>query len=350
MPDIFKHNTNPQTANLWKLIGNTPFIAISYSYDGGEPQEVLVKCEQYNMTGSIKDRMALYILQKAIQQEKLKPGDLIVEATSGNSGIAFAAIGKVLGHRVRILMPDWMSLERRALIKSYGAEIQLVSKEEGGFVGSIAIAEEMGIKPGIFLPRQFENIYNIEAHEKTTGREICQSLILEEIEPAAFVAGVGTGGTVMGVGKYLKNIYPDIKVHPLEPKESPTLTTKYKIGSHRIQGISDEFIPDIVDFSKLNSIIQVSDGDSIIMAQKIANELALSVGISGGANLIGAIQLQQDLGKGNVVVTVFPDDNKKYLSTDLFKTERIKPEYLSPKIRLIKHRVLNNVHYTRESI
>jgi cysteine synthase A len=340
--DSCKLSGSTQVAALWKHIGNTELIAVSYSYKGGTEQEVLVKCEQFNLTGSIKDRMALHILQKACEQGKIKPGDMIVEATSGNTGIAFAAIGKAIGNRVRIIMPDWMSLERRALIKSYGAEIQLVSKEEGGFLGCIEIAEKMGQYEGVFLPRQFANLYNVEAHEKT-GREIGYSLLLERIVPAAFIAGVGTGGTIMGVGKYLRTLFPDIKIHPLEPAESPTLTTGYKVGSHRIQGISDEFIPEIVDLKALDKVVQVSDGDGILMAQKITSELGMPVGISSGANLVGAMILQQQLGGNAPVVTIFPDDNKKYLSTDLFKNEPVKEHYLSKDVRLIAHRVLSKV-------
>ena len=341
--DRCKLSGSTQVNSLWKHVGNTELIAISYSYQGGQEQQVLVKCEQFNLTGSIKDRMALYILQKACEQGKIKPGDLIVEATSGNTGIAFAAIGRAIGNRVRIIMPDWMSLERRAIIKSYGGEVQLVSKEEGGFLGSIRMAEALAHLDGVFLPRQFENLYNVEAHEKTTGREIGHSLILEGIVPAAFVAGVGTGGTVMGVGKYLRTIYPEIKVHPLEPAESPTLSTGRKVGSHRIQGISDEFIPAIVDLSALDKVVRVGDGDAILMAQKITRDLGMSVGISSGANLVGAILLHQQLGGDAPVVTIFPDDNKKYLSTDLFKTEPVKEGYLSPDVRLINYRVLNKV-------
>lgn len=340
--DNCKLSGSTHVQSLWKLIGNTPFIAVSYSCKGATPQEVLVKCEQYNLTGSIKDRMALYILQKACDQGQLKPGDLIVEATSGNTGIAFAAIGKALGNRVKVIMPDWMSPERRAIIKGYGADIQLVSRDEGGFLGSIKIAEAMAHYDGVFLPRQFENLYNVEAHEKTTGREIGYSLLLENIRPAAFVAGVGTGGTVMGAGKFLRTLFPWITVHPLEPAESPTLSTGYKTGCHRIQGISDEFIPEIVDLKALDRIIKVNDGDAILMAQKVARELGMSVGISSGANLVGAIRLQQEMG-GAPVVTVFPDDNKKYLSTDLFKDEAVREDYLSKDIRLIAHRVLSKV-------
>lgn len=340
MPGTTKPDFNEKAENLWKLIGNTPMVAIRYRYRGGPEQRVLAKCEHFNLTGSIKDRMALYILQKAYEQGKINTNDMIVEATSGNSGISFAAIGRALGHRVRIIMPDWMSHERRDLIKGYGAEIQLVSKAEGGFTGSIRSAESLSHYDGVFLPRQFENRYNTEAHEQTTGREIDRQLIHLGVRPSAFVAGVGTGGTVMGVGKYLKGLYPSIKVYPLEPAESPTLSTGYKVGSHRIQGISDEFIPAIMELATLNKVVQVNDGDAILMAQQLAKDLQLGVGISSGANLLGAIKVQQELGANAVVITVFPDSNKKYLSTDLFKTEPSAPGYLSPDIRLLNYEVI----------
>lgn len=329
-----------QTDSLWRLIGNTPLLAIYYSWKGGPQQRILVKCEQYNLTGSIKDRMALYILQKAKELGIIKPNDMIVEATSGNTGIAFAAIGRALSHRVQIIMPDWMSLERRSLIKSFGAEIELVSKEQGGFKGSITRAEHLGTFENVFLPRQFENRFNVEAHEQTTGREIGFTLMLENIRPAAFVAGVGTGGTVMGVGNSLRFMFPEITIHPLEPAESPTLTTGYKTGSHRIQGISDEFIPAIVDLKSLDSVVQVSDGDAILMAQALSRVLGLGVGISSGANFIGAVKLQQQKGPGSEVVTVFPDDNKKYLSTALTGEEPVKTGYLSPAISLLHYETL----------
>lgn len=292
------------------------------------------------MTGSIKDRMALYILEKAYKNGAVRSGDMIVEATSGNTGISFAAIGKALGHPVQILMPDWMSRERIELIKSYGAEIRLVSKEEGGFLGSIKLAELQAHNERVFLPRQFENRYNIEAHEQTTGPEIDRLLIREGIKPAAFIAGVGTGGTVMGVGGYLKMLYPGLKVHPLEPAESPTLSTGHKVGSHRIQGISDEFIPRIVDLTILDKVVSVHDGDAIIMAQRLGKELGLAVGISSGANMLGAIKVQQETGDNAPIVTVFPDSNKKYLSTDLFKEEPVSKNYLSTQIKLMGYQVL----------
>ncbi|MGK6343167.1 PLP-dependent cysteine synthase family protein [Chryseobacterium sp. DT-3] len=313
---------------LWCLIGNTPMLELQYIYKG-RPGKIYVKCENYNLTGSIKDRMALYILYKAYMNCDIRPEDTIIEATSGNTGISFSAIGKALGHHVKIIMPNWLSKERIDIIKSMGADIELISKEEGGFLGSIKLSEELASKGGVFLPRQFENQYNPEAHELTTGREIILQLASKGLKVDAFVAGVGTGGTVMGIGKQLKSHNPDVKIHPLEPLESPTLTTGYKIGSHRIQGISDEFIPAIVKLEDLDSIICAADGDSIIIAQKLAKQLGLAVGISSGANIIGAIKLKEEMGDDAVVVTLLPDDNKKYLSTDLVKEEPMKNEYIS---------------------
>ncbi len=309
----------------------------------GTQGSIYVKCEHYNLTGSIKDRMALYILEQAYRQQAIDPSDTIIEATSGNTGIAFAALGTALGHPVRIIMPNWLSRERMDIVRSLGAEITLISKEEGGFLGSIARSEALAGKGNVFLPRQFENRYNAEAHERTTGPEIWQQLARVGRTPDAFVAGVGTGGTVMGVGHYLKNQNAGIRIHPLEPAESPTLTTGYKIGSHRIQGISDEFIPSIVQLTELDSVVQAHDGDAILMAQKLSRELGLAVGISSGANVIGAIRLQQQLGKDACVVTILCDSNKKYLSTDLVKTEPLKPGYLSPEVTFLNYRSMSRL-------
>lgn len=318
--------------HLRNLVGNTPMIELSYSFNG-KPGKVYVKCEHYNLTGSIKDRMALYIMEKAYETGLICKNDTIVEATSGNTGIAFSAIGRALGHQVKIIMPDWLSRERIEIIKSMGAEVILVSRQQGGFLGSIELSRRMAEEQEhIFLPRQFDNIYNAEAHEKTTAKEIWMQLQSIDLSPDAFVAGVGTGGTIMGVGKYLRARNAAVKVHPLEPAESPTLTTGHKVGSHRIQGISDEFIPSLVHLDELDEVVQASDGDSILMAQKIARQLGLAVGISSGANLIGAINLQEKMGGNATVVTVFSDSNKKYLSTDLVKEEPLKPGYLTPSI------------------
>jgi cysteine synthase A len=315
--------------HLWHLVGNTPMLELQYTYKG-KPGMIYVKCEHYNLTGSVKDRMALYIMYQAYKSKAIKPSDIIVEATSGNTGISFAAIGKALGHDVFIMMPDWLSKERKDIITSLGAKIYLVSKAEGGFLGSIRLSEALaGSSDKYFLPKQFENNYNAEAHENTTGPEIWKQLEAEGKKPDAFVAGVGTGGTVMGTGNYLRAMNPAIKIHPLEPAESPTLTTGYKVGSHRIQGISDEFIPAIVKLDLLDEVVQASDGDAIIMAQKLSRELGLAVGISSGANVIGAIKLKEQMASDAVVVTLLCDSNKKYLSTDLVKEEPVKDGYIS---------------------
>jgi len=241
-------------------------------------------------------------------------------------------------------MPDWLSKERMDIIRSLGAEIILISKEEGGFKGSIALSEQMAKKDkGIFLPKQFENLYNAEAHEKTTAKEIWMQLQSIDLEPAAFVAGVGTGGTIMGVGKYLKRRNASVNVHPLEPLESPTLSTGYKVGTHRIQGISDEFIPSICKLNLLDGIIQASDGDSILMAQKMAKQLGLAVGISSGANFLGAVQVQNNLNADSVVVTVLSDSNKKYLSTDLVKEEPVREHYFSKDIELLEYKAIKSI-------
>ncbi len=331
---------------LASLIGNTPLIEIRCKYKG-QKRIIYAKAENLNFTGSIKDRMAFFILKNAYERGELKAGDRIIEATSGNTGISFSAIGKALGHPVTIFMPDWMSDERKNLIKSLGADIVLVSKEDGGFLGAIDMAEKLAKRSlRCFLPRQFSNEDNVEAHLQTTGKEIWWQLKFRSMAPDAFVAGVGTGGTVMGTGRYLKSQSATIKIHPLEPVNSPTMSTGYKVGQHRIQGISDEFIPEIVKLDELDEIIAVDDGDAIIMAQKLASELGLGVGISSGANFLGALLVQEKLGVDKCVVTILPDDNKKYLSTDLLKCEPVKPSFLSPGVELLCFKSLKRVCYT----
>jgi cysteine synthase len=336
---------NNKVLGLSSLVGNTPLLAINFKFKG-QKRILYAKAENMNMTGSIKDRMALHIITKAIKRVILKPNDPIFEATSGNTGISFAAIGRALGHQVIIYMPDWMSEERKNIIRSLGAKINLVTKEQGGFLGSINMANEAAAKVTGFLPSQFSNEDNVEAHYFTTGPELWWQLKYRDLTPDAFIAGVGTGGTIMGVGKFLKEQDKNIRVHPLEPMNSPTLTTGHKVGKHRIQGISDEFIPSIVKLDKLDDIIAVDDGDAIIMAQKLAAELGIGVGISSGANFIGALELQNRLGTDKVVVTIFPDDNKKYLSTDLLRNEPIKKEFLSTDIELLDFRSLKRVCHT----
>lgn len=322
-----------------KLIGNTPIIEIKYRFKGREGK-IYTKYECYNFTGSIKDRMAFYILKEAFKKGQLKKGDTIIEATSGNTGISLSAIGRAIGCEVIIIMPDWMSLERKQIIESFGAKVITVSKKEGGFLRSIELSKEMAKEnPKVFLPSQFSNINNVKAHQ-TTGKELYKQLQMIGLSFDAFIAGVGTGGTVIGVGKTLRSFNPNVKIHPLEPKESPTLSTGHKIGNHRIQGISDEFIPDIMKLEKYDEIIQVSDGDAIIMAQKLAKTLGFGVGISSGANFVGAIKLQQKYGKNSVITTVFLDCNKKYLSTSLMGQEPVKAEYFAPQVELTNFEII----------
>lgn len=334
MVAIVKEKVTKDMEKLKNKIGNTKMLAIDFSIDG-EERRLYAKCECSNFSGSVKDRMALNIIQEAYKRGDLKPGDHIIEATSGNTGIALAAIGKELGHKVTIFMPDWLSVERQELIRGYGAEIILVSKEEGGFLGSIQKAKDLAeSEENSFLSNQFSNQDNVLAHYNGTGPELFEQLQTFEDHIDAFVAGVGTGGVVMGVGQYLRDTNPNVKIHPLEPSNSPTLSTGHKVGKHRIEGISDEFIPEIVNLDFLDDVIAVDDGDAILMAQKLATQLDLKVGISSGANFLGALHAQNRLGGKAVVATIFTDDNTKYFSTDLFKEQSIKEDFLSPKIKL----------------
>jgi len=329
-----KETTQNKINGLKQMIGNTPLLQIDFEYKGTR-RKIYAKAEYMNLTGSIKDRMALHILSKAYENGHLKEGYLIAEATSGNTGIAFSAVGSALGHEVKIFMPNWMSSERINLIKSFGADIHLVSKEEGGFLGSIKMADDMKAENDqVFLPHQFSNDDNPGAHYLTTGPEIWEQMKSVGAEPDAVVAGVGTGGTIMGIGRYLKEQKTDVKLYPMEPESSPTMSTGYQVGAHRIQGISDEFIPEIVKLDQLDDIIKVDDGDGIVMAQMLSQELGLGVGISSGANFIAALKAQELLGGEANVVTLFSDDSKKYLSTDLMRNEPIKDTFLSSNVKL----------------
>ncbi len=315
------------------LIGNTPLLEISYTFRG-KARRLFAKAEYYNLTGSIKDRVALYILEKAYENGTIKPGDTIVEATSGNTGISFSAVGRYLGHPVKIYMPDWMSRERIALMESFGASVRLVSSEEGGFLGSIQMTEEFAKQGNVFLPCQFANEENVNAHIESTAREIEAQLCSKGLVADGVVAGVGTGGTVMGIARGLRKTNPNLKAFPLEPSNSPTLSTGYKVGKHRIYGISDEFIPDILKLSEMDQIVSVDDSDAIAMARLLSETLGIGVGVSGGANFLGSILAQETLGDDATVVTVFADDNKKYLSTDYAKPQELRDDSLTASVEL----------------
>lgn len=311
--------------NLSKLIGNTPMIKIKYRYENREGY-VYAKLEYYNYTGSIKDRLAYYIIKKSKEEKVLKDNQAIVEATSGNTGISFAALGAYFSHPVHIFMPDWVSEERIKIMRLYSANVYLVSKEEGGFKEAIKRSEEFASKINGFLPRQFENSLNIETHYLTTAKEILNQV--KEID--TFVSGIGTGGTLMGVAKRLKEYNKNIKVIALEPDKMPLLSGGKIIGDHKIEGIGDEFIPKLVDFNLIDKVISINDLDAINMSRILASKLGLGVGISSGANFLASV-----LSGRKSVVTVFPDDLKKYLSTDLSKDIDNNKELLSNKIELL---------------
>ena len=340
------------------IIGNTPMINITYRYKGKE-NNIYAKLEMFNVTGSIKDRVAYYIIKNAKERRILKDNMPIIEATSGNTGISLSALGAYYKHPVYIFMPDWASKERIELMKLYGANITLISKEEGGFIKCVEEAKKLAKELNGFLANQFENEDNILAHYETTGKEILEQL--KEKKIGGFVSGVGTGGTLMGIGKRLKETDNQIKIYALEPEKMPILSKGKILGQHKIEGIGDDFVPDI--FKRNTEIIEkdillINDDDAMNMARKLAKQLGLGVGISSGANFIGAVLAQEKLeenveGKveGNEenvleennkesIVTVFVDDNKKYLSTDLGKGIVRNTSFISNQVELLDYEIV----------
>lgn len=315
-------------------IGNTPMIKINYEYKG-EKTYIYTKLEYYNLSGSIKDRVAYYIIKNAKEKVFLKERQTIVEATSGNTGIALAALGSYYKHPVMIFMPDWASIERIKLMKSYGAKVILFSKEDGGFIRCVEEAKKYAKENNAFLANQFANEDNFKAHFETTGEEIINQLP-EKV--GGFISGVGTGGTLMGIGKRLKNEYKDFKIIAIEPDKMPLISKGEIIGNHKIEGIGDDFIPDLVDKNAIDDIILINDDDAVNMARRLAKELGLGVGISSGANFIGSILSKEKLNKP--IVTVFADDNKKYLSTDLSKENDNDENFISNQIKLLDYEIV----------
>lgn len=313
------------------IIGNTPMIKIIYKYNG-KIKKIFVKLEYFNLTGSIKDRVAFYIINNAKKRGILKEGMPIVEATSGNTGIALSALGTYYKHPVYIFMPDWASKERVKLMEEYGAKVFLISKEDGGFIRCVNEAKKLSKELDGYLSNQFANEDNYLAHYETTGEEIL-SQIPEKI--GGFVSGIGTGGTLMGTGDKLKEKYNNIYITAIEPDKMPMLSDGKILGQHKIEGIGDDFVPELVDKNKIDKIIQINDDDAINMSRKLSRQLGIGVGISSGANLIGSILLSDKLEDN--VVTVFADDNKKYLSTDLFKDIDNNKEFISNKVELLSY-------------
>jgi len=295
--------------DIAQLIGNTPMVKLNRIVPE-DTAEVIVKLESFNPGGSVKDRIALNMIKKAEEEGRLKPGGTIVEATSGNTGIGLAMVSAVKGYKLILVMPDTMSIERRNLLLSYGAELVLTPGAEG-MKGAIKKAQEiLELNPDYIMLDQFKNPANPEIHELTTAKEILKDTngIVD-----AFVAGVGTGGTISGVGKVLKQYNKDIKIFAVEPEESPVLSGG-KPGPHKIQGIGAGFIPDTLNLDIIDGIIKVKERDAFEMSMKLAKQEGILCGISSGANVFAAIEVANRLGKGKRVVTVLPDTGERYLS------------------------------------
>jgi cysteine synthase A len=294
------------------LIGRTPIVKLK-KLAAEASAEVYAKVEFINPGGSVKDRICLAMIEEAEGAGKLKPGGTIVEPTSGNTGIGLAMIGAARGYKVILTMPDTMSLERIYILKSYGAEVILTPGLEG-MRGAIKKAEEVAKKKGAFMPQQFDNPANPEAHRRTTAVEILESLG-ERID--AFVAGVGTGGTITGVGEVLKLKNPEIKIIAVEPASSPVLSGGTP-GPHKIQGIGAGFIPKVLNRGIIDRIITVKDDEAFRVARRLAEEEGLFVGISSGAAAFAALKIASELGEGKTVVTIFPDTGERYFSMEQF--------------------------------
>lgn len=303
-----------KVASINELIGNTPIAKLNKVVSEQEA-EVFAKLEFFNPGGSVKDRIALSMIEKAEAEGNLKAGYTIVEPTSGNTGIGLAMVGAAKGYRVQIVMPDTMSIERRLLMKAFGAELVLTPGAEG-MKGAIAKATELAAKEGYFMPLQFDNAANPEIHEKTTAQEILSAFEGETID--AFVAGVGTGGTITGVGRALKKVYPDIRIYAVEPAESKVLRGG-EHSPHKIQGIGAGFVPKVLDETVYDAVIGVPGDDALATARDVARQEGILVGISAGAAINAAVQVAKQLGAGKKVVTIIPDSGERYLSTELYQ-------------------------------
>ena len=313
--------------SIKKLIGNTPIIKIKVKYNK-KIVNVFAKLEYYNYTGSIKDRLAHYIINESYKNGTLKKEMPIIEATSGNTGISFAALGAYYKHPVHIFIPDTASKERVDIMKLYGAKVYLVSKKDGGFKEAINKANKLANKINGFRPDQFNNTLNIDTHYNTTGLEI-----INEVTPInKFVCGIGTGGTLMGIAKRIKENYKTAQIIAVEPQQLPIISKGVETGIHRIEGIGDDFIPSIVDKKIINKIATINDEDAINMSKILAQKFGLGIGISSGANLIGSIITAEN---NDNVVTIFADDLKKYLTTDLNGKINKNPNLISNKIKII---------------
>jgi len=294
--------------SVLNLIGRTPLVKLHRVNDTGST--IWAKLEALNPSGSIKDVMALYMMDLAEKRGELEPGARIIEATSGNTGISFAMLAQIKSYRFMAVMPEYMSRERVQMMEAFGAEIVLTPAADG-FAGTIKKLDELAAEhPNAWLPRQFDNPDNTAAHREVTGKRI-----LEEINGQidAFIAGVGTSGTLMGVAEALKNIYPNVKIVAVEPAESAVMSGDSP-GYHKIQGIGSGFIPSLLNMDLVDSIIPVSSEAAIDMARSLMREEGLMVGISSGANVIAALKVAAEMGDGKTIVTVLPDRVERYIS------------------------------------
>lgn len=299
--------------NVTQIIGNTPVVKLRNVVDE-DAADIYVKLEYQNPGGSVKDRIALAMIEKAEREGKIQPGDTIVEPTSGNTGIGLAFVCAAKGYNAVFTMPETMSQERRNLLKAYGAELVLTPGSET-MKGAIKKAKELKEEHGYFEPQQFENLANPEIHELTTGPELVDQFEGKQID--AFLAGVGTGGTLSGVGKVLRKEYPNVEIVAIEPEASPVLSGG-EPGPHKLQGLGAGFVPDTLNTDIYDSIIKVGNDTAMDMARRVAKEEGILAGISSGAAIYAAIQKAKELGKGKTVVTVLPSNGERYLSTPLY--------------------------------
>ena len=300
------------------LVGNTPLVKLN-RLTGENDADVYVKLEYFNPGSSVKDRIALAMIEKAEKEGKLQEGSTIIEPTSGNTGIGLAMIAAAKGYNAVLVMPDTMSSERRNLLRAYGADLVLTPGADG-MKGAIEKAKQLEKENGWFLPQQFDNPANPEIHRLTTGPEIADAFEEAGMQVDAFVAGVGTGGTVSGVGSVLKERFPDVLIAALEPKESAVLSGE-QAGPHKIQGIGAGFVPKVFDADVIDEIVQVKGDDAYEYARRAAKEEGVLGGVSSGAAIYAALQLAKRLGKGKNVVTLLPSNGERYLSTPLYRFE-----------------------------
>ncbi|MDX5487077.1 cysteine synthase A [Bacillus pumilus] len=299
--------------SVFELIGNTPVVKLNRLVDE-DSADVYLKLEYMNPGSSVKDRIALAMIEDAEAKGTLKAGDTLIEPTSGNTGIGLAMVAAAKGINAILVMPDTMSQERRNLLRAYGAELVLTPGAEG-MKGAIKKAEELAAEHGYFMPQQFSNEANAEIHRRTTGKEILEQF---DGELDAFIAGVGTGGTITGAGEVLKEAIPSIQLYAVEPTDSPVLSGG-KPGPHKIQGIGAGFIPSILNTEVYDGIIQVKNEDAFELARRAAKEEGILGGISSGAAIYAALQTAKKLGKGKKVLAIIPSNGERYLSTPLYQ-------------------------------